>query len=232
MVVDFPPVHRFTVASQVAAALRDKIISGELPPGHRLREVELAERLGVSRNVLREAFRQLMGESLLVTHPHRGTFVWQPDQQELWELFTLRAAIEGMCVRLAVMAGKREDLVAGLRVRVDEMAAAGPADQQASDQRFHETIVRLAGNHQIWEIWRSRHPSIWLASWPAFVPPDLGSLVDRHRPLVEILARATPAEAQEALIAHIQEAMETTLQTAFAPSERAPIPAGSRLSAD
>src|SRR5438874_59629 len=59
MSVDFAPLRRQTVPEQVATTIRAKILNGELPPGHRLREVELAEKLAVSRGVLREAFRLL-----------------------------------------------------------------------------------------------------------------------------------------------------------------------------
>lgn len=210
MSVDFPPLRRQMVPDQVAATIRDKILRGELAPGQHLREAELAEKLGVGRGAVREAFRQLIGEHLLVTHPHRGTFVWQPTRHELWELFTLRAAIEGMCVRLILEMGKREELVATLHAIVEEMEAAEASGNrpESYEERFHEAIVRLSGNRRIWQIWSSAHPAVWLADLPALVPEDWAPLSAHHRSLVEVLAQATPLEAQEALITHILQGMQ------------------------
>jgi DNA-binding GntR family transcriptional regulator len=211
MAVRLPLLQRQTVSEQVVAVLRQKIRSGELPQGHRLREVELAEQLGVSRGTLREAFRHLIGERLLVVRPHRGTYVWGPSPRETWELFTLRAGVEGIAVRLVLMAGKRAELISKLHAIVTKMAtleARGELPEEA-DQEFHETIVRLSGNRRLWQIWSTVHPSVWLATLPADSSADgtAVALAKSHERLVEALARATPAEAQEKLVRHVLDAV-------------------------
>jgi GntR family transcriptional regulator of gluconate operon len=207
--VDFGPVRRQSVPEQVAAAIRAKIFSGELLPGGRLREVELAEKLDVSRGVLREAFRLLAGEQLLVTHPHRGTFVWQPTRQELWELFTLRAGIEGMSARILILGGSRDAAVVELTAIVSAMAQVESVGESAKalDWRFHDTIIRMGANRQILRIWESKSPSVWTASLPAFDSASVPPLSVFHQPILETIAHGTAVDAQEAVVTHVLEGL-------------------------
>src|SRR5947209_11170638 len=67
--------ERRSLAELAVDLLREQVLTGEIPPGQRLNEVELAGRMRISRGPLREAIRQLTSEGLLVYRPHRGTYV-------------------------------------------------------------------------------------------------------------------------------------------------------------
>src|SRR4028118_1765356 len=89
-------VHSFdrsSTAERVAELLRHRVIEGDLAPGSRLSEEQLVDVLPVSRNTLREAFRLLTHEGLLVHRLHRGVFVPELDEGDLVDLYTLRRAI-------------------------------------------------------------------------------------------------------------------------------------------
>src|SRR5690242_11722520 len=88
------PIHRVSVADQVAAVLRQRILSGELRPGMPLQEVPLATSLGVSRNTVREATRILSGEGLLKRSIHRGVAVSQLSPKDVQEIYHLRRMLE------------------------------------------------------------------------------------------------------------------------------------------
>src|ERR1700730_12555970 len=87
-------IDRVSVADQVAALLRHRILTGELRPGSRLQEVPLAASLGVSRNTMREATRILSLENLLKRSIHRGVAVSQLSLQDVQEIYHLRRMLE------------------------------------------------------------------------------------------------------------------------------------------
>ena len=90
---------RSSTAERVAELLRHRVMEGDLPPGTRLSEEQLVEVLQVSRNTLREAFRLLTHEGLLVHRLHRGVFVPELDEEDLVDLYRLRRTIECDVVR-------------------------------------------------------------------------------------------------------------------------------------
>ncbi|MGH2616386.1 MAG: GntR family transcriptional regulator, partial [Thermomicrobiales bacterium] len=77
------------------AVLRDAIVSGQLLPGTRLVEVQLSERLGVSRGTLRQALRELEHAGLVVSVPYRGTYVAEQTPNVLRDAYALRGLLEG-----------------------------------------------------------------------------------------------------------------------------------------
>ena len=85
----------------VTDALRKAILSRQLKPGERLIEEQVAADLGVSRNPVREALRMLEGEGLVEISPRRGASVTQVSEEEAQEIVEVRAALEGLCARLA-----------------------------------------------------------------------------------------------------------------------------------
>ncbi len=90
---------RSSTSERVADILRRQITEGELNPGTRLSEQALGETLAVSRNTLREAFRLLTHEGLLVHRPHRGVFVPELGADDFVDLYRLRRTIECDVVR-------------------------------------------------------------------------------------------------------------------------------------
>ena len=81
--------------------LRQEVLSGELPPGTRLRQVEVASRFGVSTTPVREAFATLAQEGLVLRDSHRGVIVFAPSPKELREIYEIRLALEPLATELA-----------------------------------------------------------------------------------------------------------------------------------
>src|SRR5215213_7336757 len=103
------PMTYTPLRDEVLNTLRQALITGGFAAGERIREVELAARLGVSRGTLREALRHLEQEGLVVTSPHRGTFVVNPTTDEIKDLYGLRIALEGYAAEQAAQLVTPED---------------------------------------------------------------------------------------------------------------------------
>ncbi len=137
---------RSSTAERIADVLRRRITEGDLPPRAHLSEERLIEVLHVSRNTLREAFRLLSHEGLLVHELHRGVFVRQLSEADLVDLYRLRRIVECDVVRSLAdpdPAGLRRlrDDVAGAEASAAEgdWVAVGTANMQ-----FHRDLVALA----------------------------------------------------------------------------------------
>ena len=151
---DRAALSRSSTSGRVAAVLRDHITAGRLTPGTRLSEEQLGQALGVSRNTLREAFRLLTHEQLLVHEFNRGVFVRRLDVEDVRDLYRLRHILECGAVRRAAQAGGGQPpTAAGMEavqaaVREAEAAAAEGrwVDVGTANMHFHQAIVGLAGS--------------------------------------------------------------------------------------
>jgi DNA-binding GntR family transcriptional regulator len=144
-------IGRSTTAERVAEGLRALIIQGDLRPGSPLREPVLVEALGVSRNTLREAFRLLSHERLVVHRMNRGVEVRQLTEDDVRDLYQTRQGLEATAIDRS-SAASREQL-RPLRDAVDQAAAALElADWKTvgtQDILFHQRLVALIGSHRI-----------------------------------------------------------------------------------
>jgi DNA-binding GntR family transcriptional regulator len=135
--------------SLVRDEVRRLVITGELAPGTRIVEDRLAERLGVSRNPVREALQALAGEGFVDLLPRRGAVVAQITAEEAEDLFDVRGALEPLAARLAA---RRADDEGVARLREVLSLARKATDESALDllasynTDFHSLVVELSGN--------------------------------------------------------------------------------------
>jgi len=194
----------------------DAIHRGELRPGDRITESELAGRLGISRSPVREAFARLIHDGLVVQSPRRGTFVAKLEREDIEDIQEVRALVEGHAARRAAARITPSD-VAELRGLVDVLVAAATGEDWIRvvrlNARFHETVVRLTGNKALLRIWSILDPLAWLI--PTTVPVghrhNARDLFDRHSALIDALASGDPERAEEAFRAHISPGPRTPL---------------------
>ena len=146
------------VSARIANLLERAILEGRYQPGQRLREVELADRLGVSRTPLREAFYTLETRGLLQILPRRGAFVKSVTVEEMEELFTVRVSLDGLAARLAAEKAEVADIEELKRVHKAQRAAFRKRDDSAFHalgQEFHNLIYAASGNPKLISIYRS-----------------------------------------------------------------------------
>jgi len=212
---------------QVAEILSREIDKGTLSPGERLpSEVELSKRFGVSRSVIREALSQLRYEGLLDSHQGKGIVVVgaagrrsfrldaaeKLSQNDLAQLYELRAILESEAAALASRRGTEEDLNR-LRIGLDGMAQAVSEDTDGtnSDLDFHRGIAEASGNRQLNDlmhflndkvagvIYEARKHSRLRAGVPEEVQKE-------HEAIYNAIVSRNPDRARETVLTHLTKA--------------------------
>jgi phosphonate utilization transcriptional regulator len=145
-------VRQQSLTSLVQREIERRIIAGELEPGAKLNEAELAAAMGISRGPVREAFRALEQAGLVHTEKNRGVFVRQVSLEEANEIYEVRAALEAQIGRLAATRISAQQLER-LRGIVKRMHAVGrsrdPDAYFPLNLEFHETLAEACGNRAL-----------------------------------------------------------------------------------
>jgi phosphonate utilization transcriptional regulator len=145
-------VRQESLTSLVQREIERRIVAGELQPGAKLNEAELATAMGISRGPLREAFRALEQAGLVQTEKNRGVFVRQVSLEEANEIYEVRAALESQIGRLAAERAKPAQ-VERMRAIVKRMHAAGrkrdPDAYFPLNIEFHGLLAEAAGNRAL-----------------------------------------------------------------------------------
>jgi DNA-binding GntR family transcriptional regulator len=203
---------------RVYGSLRGGILDGTYPEGARLGEVELAEALGVSRTPVREALRRLGSEGLVETLPNKGARVRTWSEQELDDIFDLRALLEGHAAALA--AGKVSDqalaAMADLLARMDAATEAQAPDYDLIadlNGQFHTAVVAASGNALLPEVAQTFvHVPIVVRTFRRYSPERLRQSMRQHRELLDALTRHDAVWAEAAMRVHILSARPVLIE--------------------
>ena len=199
---------RVVLGDQVKAFVIEAIMSGQYQPGDRVVASSLARRLGVSQAPVREAIRDLVLLGFLETEPFKGTSVRSFTPKELYEVYTVRAALESLAARLATERLTDEDVHA-LQCTLDEMIrVAQEQDEEGMvrlDNRFHETILQISDNQLLYQLWQTLQFGYWTIVTARSSSYDLEELARRHEALLEALATRDPQKASVAMQRHIED---------------------------
>jgi len=206
-----PVIDRSTLRERALQALRSAVTSGAYRPGDHLGEVELAERLGVSRGTVREALRHLQQEGLVRAGMRGMLRVNSLSTEEIQGLFRVRAALEGLAVTEIIGRPDREQAVAALRAAVETLAQAGDdfATRVEADLGFHLRLCELSGNAMLVESWRHLEGRIRITIMnrgpegaPAMMTPA------RHSPIIDAIESGDLDKAVEVVHEHMAAAAD------------------------
>jgi DNA-binding GntR family transcriptional regulator len=146
------PITRRPLREDVHAALRARIVEGQLLPGGRLQDVQLAAELGVSRTPVREALLRLVRDGLVENDPNRGFFVAPFSRREVLEIYPIIWTLE--CMALEASAPPTLPQMKALQQLNGEMASvvADPLRRLELDMRWHHALVELSGNQRLLDL--------------------------------------------------------------------------------
>lgn len=194
--------------------LLEEIRSGRLAPGARLRETELAARLGTSRTPVREAIRLLEADGLVVHVPRLGASVRRLDHAEVTELYEMRTVLEGTAARLAARAASDVELAELASLHGEMAAAVGDSALSARLNRdFHATLLGAARNRYLARAMDGLQRNLMILGPSTLAEPErLAEAIAEHaRVLAALTARDGPA-AEAAMRAHIEGAHRQRLR--------------------
>jgi DNA-binding GntR family transcriptional regulator len=226
-------IKALAVREQSVDAIRASIMSGELAPGQRLVERELCETLDISRNTLRESYRQLEAEGFLEIRPHKGPIVATMSDDQARQIYEAREALECYAVkRFTERAGS--DALIELRVVAEELANAvssGNAhDVDYWKTRFYEDLFDGAENEFLHDqarlmysrLTRLRARSL---SYPGRAAQSAGEI----RGVMAAIERRDAHHAADLWCDHVRHAAAAALSSPAEPIADADKPAGATL---
>jgi DNA-binding GntR family transcriptional regulator len=200
-------ISRTVLREQVKDVLLQRIVSGELKPGERLVETRIASELGTSQAPVREALRDLELLRMVESEPFRGARVRAFGDDELIEVYPVRAVLEELAAKEAA---KRLDGDVGVLEReLEEMrAAAGRGDVNAlvsHDIAFHRLMVEAAGNTVLEQCWKSLgvEGRITISLYGTYVEPH--EAAEKHVPILEAVRSGKPGPAGREARRHVEE---------------------------
>jgi DNA-binding GntR family transcriptional regulator len=208
-----PNVSRIRVESVVALAydqVRAMILAGDLTPGSRLAQADLAERLGVSRTPVREALRRLAGEGLVEFHANRGFWTADLGLEAVLRRLEVRLLLEPGIAALAAERRREEDLLDLEGAIAREVEASDAAGAHDASRQFHVVLARTTGNVEL----ERTLESLWivevgrrLMARRAAVEDWRERDVDEHRGILAALQAGAAESAAELMKRHVRDAL-------------------------
>lgn len=197
--------------------LRQAILRGELKPGERLMEIQLANKLGVSRTPIREAIRKLELEGLVITIPRKGAEVAQITEKSLRDVLEVRRVLEELAVSLACDRMSEEELES-LRWAAREfkktLAYSDVTQVAEADVKFHDIIYHATGNERLVQLLFNLREQMYRYRVEYLKRKESHPrLLAEHEQIVEMLARRDKAEATKVVCAHIDNQVQAVADT-------------------
>ena len=200
-------VSRVVLREQVKELILERILTGIYAPGDRLVETRIAQELGTSQAPVREALRDLELLRFVESAPFKGARVREITDEELLEIYPVRAALEELAARQAAI--RLDGAVAALEAELDAMhRAADEGDlhtQVVHDANFHRLIVEAAGNRILQDVWGYLRIESRTIITAVRTGMDGHEIAERHRPVLDALRDRDPERAGAALRRHLEE---------------------------
>ena len=202
--VSLTSLSRRRASEEAHLQLRSKILSGEIPAGTRLFEVNYARDLGISQSTLREALARLAHEGLVLNVPRRGTYVASLSVDTVNHLYELRERVEPLAMRLAMQRLEAADLdylehqLARLSSRID-------AERVDADMAFHARLYELSGFPPLQSLWPQMETFTrkFLSMSRRLI--SKAKIEQNHRAIMEALANRDSAALDRAITDHMRQ---------------------------
>lgn len=194
------PIERHqTLREKILETIRESILKGTLKPGEKVAEPELAERFGISRTPIREAFRQLESEGYLTVIPRKGAVVTALSERDVDEFYAIKSILEGYAARLAAEQLSERDIerLEAINAKLATLAAEGDVKSfYRVHNEFHDLFIRAAGNEKLQELIEQvgmKFNRLRMASLS--LPGRMEISVVEHEKLIEAFKAGNSAEA-------------------------------------
>lgn len=208
---------------EVVGRIRAILLDGEIPPGARIPERELCERLQISRTPLREALKVLAAEGLVQLLPHRGSRAAKLTDKDMRDLFEVCQGLEALAGELAcerISEAGIGDIAAAHEEMVRHYREGDLIQYYRGNRAIHEAIVSAAGNPALTGLYASVTARIRRARYVTPMTPQRWALaVKEHEAILNALQRRDGAGLSHILRTHLRHKREEVLQAGFAETE-------------
>jgi DNA-binding GntR family transcriptional regulator len=219
------PERVFRTAQEIVVErLRGRILAGELRPGDRLLQAEIAKEMRTSTTPVREALWELAGAGLLDVDPHRGVIVHVPTLEELTDIYDLRVLLEPLAIAAAIDNITEEEL-GQAEAMIAEMEGAPDARAVViHNTQFHEILAVASRRPRLSEILTRLNnvAMVYVVSNLYRMPGRVRDAIDEHRELIAAVRARDKERAQALMVAHLRGTLVLS-QESFSPT-----PGGSR----
>lgn len=185
---------------------KQQILNGELNPGDRIVETKVAKSLGISQTPVREAVHRLSGERIVTLVPNKGPVVNDLQKSDIFEIYSLRAMIEGLAIRLASQIAS-DEAIAELERFYESMKqklADDSVEMLVKDSLvIHQTIIKLSHHSRLIDMYESISFQISLVNRILGRESTKQKEVEQHLELIEAMKQRDPDQAEKVMRKHI-----------------------------
>lgn len=197
-----------TLVHQVIDALVAAAAAGVILPGDRIVEVDIAQRLGVSRVPVREALRVLESQGVVINEPYKGIRLTPVTTERIDQLIEVRVALETTALKAAIRLGRNGgDSLARLQAIVDDMVARAAVNDVAgfanADTQFHRTLCALSDNSVLADMWEMLARQMTIIFGLSALGKPMVDIVDEHRVLLRVFEGGDLGEVARTVHDHI-----------------------------
>ena len=197
--------------------LRQAILRGELKPGERLMEIQLANKLGVSRTPIREAIRKLELEGLVLMIPRKGAEVAEITEKSLRDVLEVRRALEELAVELVCEKITKEqiqelkDAAEGFKEALKDGDITGIAE---ADVKFHDIIYMATDNQKLIQLLNNLREQMYRFRVEYLKRSDFHQqLIDEHEEIIETIESGQKDRAVQVVCQHVDNQVEAVMDT-------------------
>jgi DNA-binding GntR family transcriptional regulator len=189
-----------TLRERIVESIRNAIVNGQLQAGTRIAEPELADKFGISRTPIREAFRQLESEGFISVVPRKGAIVASLSPQDISNFYDLKMVLEGYAARCAAKTLAPADIAKMETVnRQIETASQKKDIRRVLDlhNEFHDIFLRACGNEKLHAIVQNMVMQFQRFRLILAMPGKIEGSIRQHRDIIEAFRKRDPDLAEE-----------------------------------
>lgn len=199
----------------VFQTLRGAILKGDLKPGERLMELQLASKLGVSRTPIREAIRMLEQEGLAVTIPRKGAEVAKMTEKDMEDVLQIRLSLEALAVRLScenITPAALQELKVAMEDFEEKTKSGQFVEMAKADVKFHEILYKASNNPKLQQLLSNLREQMYRYRVEYLKREEAHpQLIAEHAAIIEYISKGEKKAATDIMCKHIDNQVTTVI---------------------
>ncbi len=208
-------MEKKSMSQDLVTLIKQQILNGELNPGDRIVETKVAKELGISQTPVREAVRMLSGEGIINIVPNRGPIVKEIEERDIFEIYSLRASLEGLAMRLTTLHASKEQiqLLVDLYAEMESKLHNPEVDSLLKESLYlHHSIIQFSRHSRLMQIYDSISFQIELVNRIIGMKSTKQKEFDEHKELIDALRKGNPDESERVMKRHIHRSFKECIK--------------------